>query len=721
MSIRILYASVAVAALACTQAARAQVQPVDEPAAQTADTTASAGPTSTSSTSRTTVYAAAFFASFAPRTALDIARRVPGFSLDLGDSETRGFAGAAGNVVINGARPSSKAEPLETTLARIPSRSVVRVEVGPGDLYGADYSGKSQVLNVILSEAAGIDGNVTASARREYHGRVSPNASASAMIKRGASTINLSAGTERSYNFEEGTDTLTFLESGGPLEYRRKFNEYIDRRPYASASWALERAADNSIRVNARYSPQTFDLEQWNRAEPLNGEARDDSLIQDYSNPVFELGGDITRPLAGGAIKFVALATRRKRNNFDAYIERDGLRSEAAEVVGGFDQTQKARLGETIGRLSWTRQNLSGFSVEAGGEAVLNTLKSDVELFVTEDGERSRIDLPIDSATVKEKRGEAFVNIGRNLAPALRVDAGMAVEHSRLKVRGDATADRNLTFLKPNVAIDWKPGGDWHTQLSIRRTVAQLNFYDFISAAELSNDRVNAGNQNLLPQRAWEFRMTADHPILGDGLVKLDIGHDRISLLQDRVLIFDEDGDAFDAPGNIGTGKRMFGRVTVDAPLGSLWAGLRVKLTGQLQRTRVEDPISGEQRNFSDFFPDWEWSIDARRDLGALSYGFVLSHRDKFTFFRTDEFDSNYNSGPFATAFVEYRVDPRTAITLDVENALNTRGMRERLIFAPNRADPDIAVRELRERNRHLNFGLTLKRSFGRGAASAAA
>ena len=43
---------------------------------------------------------------------------------------------------------------------------------------------------------------------------------------------------------------------------------------------------------------------------------RDDSLIQDYDNDVFELGGDITRPLAGGAIKLVGLATRRKRRQF---------------------------------------------------------------------------------------------------------------------------------------------------------------------------------------------------------------------------------------------------------------------------------------------------------------------------------------------------------------------------------------------------------------------
>ena len=95
--------------------------------------------------------------------------------------------------------------------------------------------------------------------------------------------------------------------------------------------------------------------------------------------------------------------------------------------------------------------------------------------------------------------------------------------------------------------------------------------------------------------------------LFGTGLVKLDAGYDRISLLQDRILT----DEGFDAPGNIGTGKRAFVALAVDAPLDRLGIkGARVKLNGQLQRTRVEDPISGETRNFTGFFPDWEWSAE---------------------------------------------------------------------------------------------------------------
>jgi len=664
---------------------------------------------------RTTSYDAAFFAPSAPRTALDIARLVPGFVLDLGNLDTRGFAGAAGNVVINGARPSSKAETIQTTLSRIPARSVVRVEVGPGDLYGADYSGKNQVANVILSGDSGIDGNVTASARRLYTGKIVPNLTGSALIKRGASSINLSAGTERYDQVEEGTDTLTDLETGDLIEFRRKVNRYNDRAPYVSGSWALERSANHSLRLNARYAPGKFYLTQANHVVPVGDEERDDRLVQDFKNPVIELGGDITRPLAEGTIKLVGLATRRQRDNSESYL----FRPDGETIVGGFEQLQDAQRNETLAKISWSRPQLAGFSFEAGAEGVLNTLDSTVELFeFGEDGSRNRIDLPIDDATVKERRAEIFVNAGRQLNKKLRVDGGLNMEFSRLKVRGDATADRTLKFLKPSLTLDWKPSGAWHSQLAIRRTVAQLDFYDFISVAELSNDRVNGGNADLLPQRAWEFRATIDHPLLGDGLAKLELGYDHISLLQDRILT--EEG--FDAPGNIGTGRRSFARLTLDAPLAKLGlTGARLKLNGEIQRTRVDDPISGEARDFSGFFPDWQWSVDYRQDRGAFSYGFNVSDRAEFTFFRTNEFDTNGNAGPIATAFVEYRPGTRTTVTLDVDNAFDTGAERERLLFFPNRRDTESSIRELRERNRHVSVGLTLKRSFGGASSSGVA
>ena len=672
-----------------------------------------------SQASRATSYDAAFFAPFAPSNALDIAQRVPGFALDQGNNDVRGFAGAAGNVLFNGARPSSKAESLSTLLSRIPANRVVRVELAPGDLFGSEYAGKSQVLNIILSVDSGIDGTVTASATRYFSGDIVPNVSGSVSIKRGKSNVTLSAGTGRDDRIDEGTDKITDPVTGELFEKRRKYNHYRPRQPFVSGAWSLEEAPDKAIHLNGRIDRFTDDFDQVNRVYPTGEEARDDRLYLTTRQPGFEIGGDISRPLAGGAIKFVGLVNRRKREDLDTLEVRDD-----GEVVDGFEQGSQSQRNETIARLNWTRSNLRGFSFEAGAEVALNTLDYQNDLFILgPGGARTPIDLPIDDATVKETRGEVYVKAGKQVSPAFRIDAGLNYEMSNLKVRGDTKADRSLRFFKPSLTLDWKPGGGWHSQFTVRRTVAQLDFFDFISSAELSNDRVNGGNANLLPQRAWEVRATLDHPLFKTGLIKLDAGYDRIELLQDRVLVFDEDGNAFDAPGNIGTGTRGFIALAIDAPLDRFGIkGGRLKLNGQVQRTRVMDPISGEKRGFSGFYPEWQWSAELRRDIGKFAYGLTLSDRAPFSFFRASEIDTPYNGGMFGNAFVEYRPSKRTTATFEVNNALNTKGFRNRIFTFPNRSLPDPTLREFRERNSHVSLTLSLKRSFGgRGKAAAPA
>jgi hypothetical protein len=674
--------------------------------------------------SRTTVYDPGFFAQYAPRSALDIVQRIPGFTLDLGNNQAatgvdvRGFAGTAGNVVINGARPSSKSETLQTLLARIPASRVTKVEVGPGDLYGADYSSKTQVANLFLSADRGIAGNATVSGVRHWFGKVIPTASASVLLSRGPSTFSLSGDLGRTDYFEEGYDRVTDFATGDLVEFRRKFNSIHPHDPYVSGSWALEKGDDRSAHVNARFAPSTFYLRQDNHVTPVGDTERDDNLVEDYKTRVFELGGDVTRPLAGGAIKLLGLANRQHKTTRDTYLFRS---LGGATVLGGSEQLTKSQRNESIGRLSWSRQSLFGFRFEAGGEVALNTLDYNLGFFELEpDGDRTRIDLPIENATVREVRGEFYVNAGRALTKNLRMDAALNYEMSKLKVRGDALADRSLKFLKPSLTLDWQPGGGWHTQAILRRTVAQLDFYDFVSSAELSVGRVNGGNANLQPQRTWEGRLLVEHPILSEGKVRLELGYDLVSMLQDRVLIFDEHNVPFDAPGNLGTGRRQYVDLSIDTPLDRLWKGLRVRVHGQLQRTRVEDPISHQQRDFSGFFPRWTWDADIRRDAGKFAYGLSLNDYRRTTFFRTDEFDTNFNNYPYVSAFAEYRPSSRSTVTLNFEDISDTGGDRDRLIFDPNRLQPAPAFEDYRHRNSHVRIGLTFKQSFGGGRASPA-
>ena len=91
----------------------------------------------------------------------------------------------------------------------------------------------------------------------------------------------------------------------------------------------------------------------------------------------------------------------------------------------------------------------------------------------------------------------------------------------------------------------------------------------------------------------------------------------------------------------------------------------------------------------------------------------AISDRDRFSFFRANEIDSNYNGGIFGNAFVEYRPNARTTATLEVGNLFDTRGLRGREFTFPNRSIPDPSLFEFRERNSHTTLSFALKRTFG--------
>ena len=96
------------------------------------------------------VFETAFFADARPDTALDMIARLPGFAFESGDSGTRGLAGTAGNVLIDGARPSTKSDSLDQILRRISAAGVARVELIRGGAPGIDMQGRSVVANVVL-------------------------------------------------------------------------------------------------------------------------------------------------------------------------------------------------------------------------------------------------------------------------------------------------------------------------------------------------------------------------------------------------------------------------------------------------------------------------------------------------------------------------------------------------------------------------------------------
>ena len=668
-------------------------------------------------------YENSYFTPFAPSNALDIVRRVPGFSIDGGNSGVRGFGGAAGNVVVNGARPTSKSDGIGTILSRIPAGRVVRVEVGSGELFGSEFAGRAQVLNVILDSAGGLAGTLTAALRRDSEGRVTPTGDASALFRRGRSTFSLSGAFDRGRFPERGTDEITRIEpgvrigDGRRLELREKFNDGRDQGGRVAGSWEHAGGDNRTAHANFRAQARTYRLDQDSRVTFAAGLIRDtglvrdaglirdDSLAQVNRDRNYEIGGDVTRPLWGGGVKLIGLATRFSSKGQDLSLEQV-----EDEVIGGARQSYDVAREETVLRLLWSRGDWGGWSVEAGAEGALNRLDSDVDLSrIARGGTETPIDLPVDEAVVTEYRGEAFVNAGRKLSPTIHLDLGLTYEASRLTVTGDTRAARSLLFPKPSLTLGWRSRKGWQAQLSVRRTVAQLNFDDFVSSAELSNDRIDAGNAELLPQRAWEALATVDRPILGDGSAKVEIGYERISLLQDRVPT----PEGFDAPGNLGTGRKAFVSTTINAPLTRFGIkGGRLSFNVLGQHTAVRDPYTGRDRRFSGEIV-WDFDADYRQDLGRYAYGFGYYGQPRRIYYRRDETDESNSDERFVNAFAEYRATSSSTLTLSVDNVLDNPSRRFRTFYEPDRTNPAPSVYEERLRLHGRTVTLRYKRNFG--------
>src|SRR3546814_1306594 len=85
---------------------------------------------------------------------------LPGFRLQEGNAEVRGRRREGGNVLIDGTRPASKEETLETILKRIPARLVDHIELVRNSAAGYDMQGYALLANVVRKQEARLSGRL---------------------------------------------------------------------------------------------------------------------------------------------------------------------------------------------------------------------------------------------------------------------------------------------------------------------------------------------------------------------------------------------------------------------------------------------------------------------------------------------------------------------------------------------------------------------------------
>jgi hypothetical protein len=643
-----------------------------------------------------TPYPAAFFADAQPYSAFDMIGRLPGFSFDGGDSDMRGFSGAAGNVLIDGKRPASKQESLETLLKRIPARAVVRIELIRTGAPGIDMQGKSLIANVVRAGEAVTRGRLEGSDAFHRDGVTAPRVAGELSRRSGDRLLELSASIGRTVDDEKGEGPRRRVLPDGALQRDAVYREDKGARVAQAAAGYARAALGGNLRLDATLKDEKTraDIREAERL-PLTSV---ETVVERERVKEAEVSGHFERALAPRwGLEALALHHATRTRAGDQAME--GADTSATRVA--------ADAGETIVR-AVVRRDGAAATLEFGGEAAFNSLDSRSALF--ENGMAIR--LPAANVRITERRAEAFATATWRPRAALMIEAGGRLEVSRLRQAGDSQVDKSFVYPKPRLLVSWARDDRRQLRFEIERRVGQLDFEDFVSSTSLTSNTITAGNADLEPDKTWRISAAWERRFGKAGAIVLTVRHDEIQDALDRVPVIGP-GYAFDAPGNIGRATRDEIELDASLPLTALIPGGLLKADIIARRSRVVDPADGAARGLSDE-PKLEGALHFTQDLPThgLRWGVdaVLAEEKReyrFDEVRTDRVEARWS------AFVEARPAPAWNLRLEVDNLTSGKVDRRREQYAGLRGAAPLKRIETRSLDHGAFAGVTLQRSFG--------
>jgi hypothetical protein len=642
------------------------------------------------------VYPAAFFAPFQPQTALDMLNRMPGFTVAEG-SFVRGFGGAAGNVLIDGQRPTVKVGGISEVLRRIPASRVERILLLRGG-EAAEAQGQALVANVILKADAHGSGTMTIGVARKNDGRLAPSGRASYARKLGdwQTSLELSGSTVR----YPSAANYQLRDANGLLIQSRYERTDADAPEYGLAASASRSLLGGTLTLNARLGLDEYNSRQGillypgDTSRPSNGR-RD--IAYGEGGRFAELGTDWTRAVGKGwTLKLIGLG-RVTRDTVDEDYAAPGLRGVSARV-------QKPT--EIVARTTISREGNYALRPEIGGEIAWNSLSSHLDYAEDIGGGLLPVSLSGANTRVTELRGEGFANLNAKLSRTWSTELSMAVEFSQIRVTGDTLNSQSLFYPKPSAAIIWSPSGQTQLRLGLKRTVDQLDFGDFAASVDQANGRPIGGNAALRPARLTRALFRIDHRWRKSGAISAEFFHQWHNGMLGYIEL--ESGDQ--AMGAIGTARQWGLTAQATLPLTALLSGALLKLDGTVRGSHVPDPITGRVRPI-DSLPHGLLSAELRHDLPALRSAWGVRYEASEmlrTWYLSEE--AYARTRPIWTAYIETTALAGVKAVLTVEGLTGQDSFRLRRFYQPTRAGAFHSV-ERRELMQGSAISLTLTHS----------
>ena len=652
------------------------------------------------------VFEPGYFAQFAPRNALDMVDRIPGFSISGGnDQGQRGLGQATQNVIVNGERLSSKSESVRDQLRRIPATDVVRIEILDGN--ATSIPGLTgQVANVVYT-SNGASGQFEWTTGFRPHNTEAQlfGGEISVIGSSGALDYTVSLSNENNRFGADGPVSITDRDGALIESQYSKLSGKFDN-PKISTAFSYDFGGDVRANLNLSYGSDFFSRKEPETAIDSAGVTRTREALVEEDGPEYELGGDIQFPFGPGSLKLILLE-RFERDNYSSTVI-DRLSDDSPPRGFRFEQTNGA--GERIGRLEYDWK-LWGADWQLSGEAAFNRLDRRSRLFeLAPGGEFVQLAFPQGNGGVTEDRYDASLSISRSLSSNLSVQVIGAMEFSTIEQTGFAANSRSFKRPKGSFAATWKPRDDFDISVTLAKRVSQLSFGDFLASVSLNNDNQNGGNNELVPYQSYNVEIEANKTFGAWGSLKLEA---RKAWFEDFIDWFPLPGGG-EARGNIGDADRLHlqANATINLdPLG--FRGARVDLEVVKRDMNVIDPFTGLNRPFS-YDQEGSFEIDFRHDVPGTdwAWGANLDHFDQAPYARRFEIGREWEGKVFGSLFIEHKDVLGLTVRARANNLLGARDYFQRTVFDGPRPEGAVRFEEYRSRRIGPIFRLTVSGDF---------
>jgi hypothetical protein len=598
---------------------------------------AAAGPARAAEGSPPQSYNPDYFTQFQATTAMDMTNRLPGFVFDGGNPSR----GVAGNVLINGKRPTSKTEPLGDVLGRIPAAAVERIEVINGGANGIDMQGYPTVANILLKQMDLVSSSTTASSYLMPDGGLAPSVDANYSLKRGDRSINVALGWSRSPDTSQGQGYRTTVYAGPVAAAEvRVAGAGISNNKSLKLNYGQD-LLDGQMTWNGAYNPWTYQSQ-------AHYDAATSSLnSNDNAGHTLEQGLAYTRDLAHGASIDLKALYRNAEVEADSGFASGSTTSHAVTTSTANEQI----LG---GQLSW--QALDGVVLRGGIERAVTTNDSNVS------------NAPQAAAWVQESRVEGQLSSAWQVDNALSAEAGVKLSHASLSSSADQVESKAYVYPKPRLRLSLSPSPALQLRLRLEREVSQLNFGDAAAYFGNSDKALRAGYPDVVPAKTWLCEGAVEYRFWERGAAMLSYTQTHISDVIDRMPLRASNA-AYDAAGNIGDASTdsVTGMLNLPTDSWSLPQGL-LKLSTTWRSSAITDPTTLETRRLSGE-QALAWRIEFSQDLPRqrTAWGFSVDNGWSNDSWQVAERDTSSGTG-WARAFVNYRPQSNLMVTLELNN-----------------------------------------------------